>query len=154
MQMYPLQMVDRPDHPIDKIAIDLIKDLNVSTSGNHYILTIMDHLTGWPKAFLYPNKMTDTIVHIFINKYLLVNMCPRYILSDNGIEFQNQIMDDVLQQLDIHCIFSASYHLHSNRKLEEFQKYLMPTLKKLCENDLDNWNQYLNQVLASYHVTL
>ena len=26
-------------------------------------------------------------------------------------------------------------------------------LKKLCENDQGNWDQYLNQVLASYHIT-
>ena len=24
---------------------------------------------------------------------------------------------------------------------------------KLCEKDLDNWDKYINQVLASYHVT-
>ena len=29
----------------------------------------------------------------------------------------------------------------------------MPTLKKLCEKDLANWDKYLNQVLASYRVT-
>ena len=34
MQMYPLQMMDIPDWPFDKIAIDLVTDLNVSTSGN------------------------------------------------------------------------------------------------------------------------
>ena len=37
--------------------------------------------------------------------------------------------------------------------MEVFQKYLKPTLKKLCEKDLSNWDQYLNQVLASYRVT-
>ena len=35
-----------------------------------------------------------------------------------------------------------------------FNKYLKPTLKKLCEKDPDNWDKYINQVLASYCVTL
>ena len=30
---------------------------------------------------------------------------------------------------------------------------MKPTLKKLCEKDPSNWDQYLNQVLASYRVT-
>ena len=34
-----------------------------------------------------------------------------------------------------------------------FHKYLKPTLKKLSEKDLDNWDKYISQVLASYHVT-
>ena len=80
-------------------------------------------------------------------------MCPQYILSDNGTEFKNSLMDQVLQQLGFDRIFSAPYHPQSNGKLEVFHKYLKPTLKKLCEKDLTNWDKYLNQVLASYRIT-
>ena len=101
-----------------------------------HILTIIDHLTGWPEAFPIPDKSTDTIVSTFINEYLLVHMCP-----------------EVLQQLGIDRILSAPYHPQSNGKLEVFHKYLKPTLKKLCERDPTNWDKYLNQVLASYRTT-
>ena len=80
-------------------------------------------------------------------------MCPRYILLDNGTEFKNNLMDQVLQQLGIDRIFSAPYHPQSNGKLEIFHKYLKPTLKKLCEKDPANWDIYINQVLASYRIT-
>ena len=56
-------------------------------------------------------------------------MHPRYILSENGTEFHNQLMDQVLKQLSIDHIFSASYHHQSNGKLEVFHKYLKLTLK-------------------------
>ena len=65
-------------------------------------------------------------------------MCPCFILSDNGTEFKNQLMDNVLQQLVIDCIFTAPYHPQSNGKLEVFLKCLKPTLKKLGEKDPDN----------------
>ena len=81
-------------------------------------------------------------------------MCPQYILSDNGTEFKNSLMDQVLQQLRIDRIFSAPYHPQSNGKLEVFHKYLKPTLKKLCEKDPANWDKYLNQVFTRYRVTL
>ena len=89
----------------------------------------------------------------FINKYLPVHMCPGYILSDNDTEFKNNLMEQVLKQLGIERIFSAPYHPQSNGKLEVFHKYLKPTLKKLCEKDPSNRDQYLDQVLASYRVT-
>ena len=107
-------------------------------SGNKHILTIIAHLTGWPEAFPIPDKSVDTIVSTFINHCLPVHICPRYILSDNGTEFKNKIMDQVLQQLGIDCIFSAPYHPLSNGKLEVFHKYLSPTLKKLCKKDPAN----------------
>ena len=142
-----------PDRPFSKIAIDLVMECYTSTSGNKHILTIIDHLTGWPEAFPIPDKSADTIVSTFINQYLLVHMCPWYILSDNRMEFKNSLMDQVLQQLGIDKIFSAPYHPQSKGKLEVFHKYLKPTLKKLCQKDPANWDKYLNQVLTSYRIT-
>ena len=151
---YPLQMKEIPVHPFNKIAIDLVTECETSSSGNKHILTIIDHLTGWPEAFPIPDKSVDTIISIFINQYLPVHMCPRYILSDNGTEFKNQLMGKVLQQLGTESIFSPPYHLQSNGKLKVFHKYLKPTLKKLHEKDPTNWDKYINQVLSSYRVML
>ena len=152
-EAYPLQMTKIPECPFDKITIDLVTECETSSSGNRHILTIKDHLTGWPEAFPIPDKSADTLMSTFINQYLPVHMCPRYILSDNGTEFKNHLMDQVLQQLGIECIFSAPYHPQSNGKLEVSHKYPKPTLKKLCEKDPPNWDKYINQVLASYRVT-
>ena len=152
VQTYSLQMMEIPDRPFDKIAIDLATECKTSNSGNKHILTIIDHLTGWQKAFLIPDKSANTIVSTIINQYLPVHMCLRYILSDNGTEFKNSLMDQVLKQLGIEGIFSTPYHPQSNGKLEVFHKYLKPTLKKSCEKDPSNWDKYINQVLASYRV--
>ena len=107
IQHYPLQMMEIPDRPFDKIAIGLITECDISTSDNKHILTIIDHLTGWPGAFPIPDKTVDTIVSTFINEYLPVHMCPQYILADNGMEFKNSLMDQVLQQLGIDRIFQC-----------------------------------------------
>ena len=80
-------MTEMLDRPFDKIAIDLVTECKTSNSGNNHILTIIDHHVGWPEAFLIHDKSADTIVSIFINQYLPVHMCPRYILSDKGMEF-------------------------------------------------------------------
>ena len=75
VQQYPLQMIEIPDRRFDKIAINLVTECKTSTSGNKHILTIIDHLTGWPEAFPIPEKSADTIVATFINEYLPVDMC-------------------------------------------------------------------------------
>ena len=150
IQHYPLQMMEIPDRQFDKIAIDLVTECE--TSGNKHTLIIIDHLTGWPEVFPIPDKSVDTIVSTFINEYLPLYMCPQYILLDNEMEFKNNLMDQVLQQLGIDRIFSAPYHPQSNGKLEVFHKYLKPTLKKFCKRDPTNWDKYLNQVLASYRI--
>ena len=108
---------------------------------------------GWAEAFPIPDKKADTIV-LFLSTIISPSTCPRFMLSNNGTEFKNQLVDDVLKQHGINCIFSTSYHPQCNEKLEVFHKYFKPTLRKLCENDQDIWDQYINQVCISYHVTL
>ena len=80
-------MTEIPDRPSDKIAFDLVTECKTSTSGNKHILTIIDHLTGWPEPFPIPDKSVDSIVSTFINEHLPVHMYPWYILLDNGTEF-------------------------------------------------------------------
>ena len=149
VQAYLLQMTDILEQTFDKITMDLVTECETSSSGNKHILTIIDHLTGWPEAFPIPDKSADTIVSTFINQYLPVHMCPNYTLSDNGMEFKNHLLVQVLKQLGIKWIFSAPYHPHSNGKLDVFHKSLKPTLKKLCKKDPLHWDKYINQVLAS-----
>ena len=106
VQAYPLQMTETLDRPFVKIAIDLVMVYKTSNSRNKHILTIIDHLMDWPEAFLIPDKSADTIVSTFINHYLPVHMCPRFILSVNGMEFKNNLMNQVLKQLGIERIYS------------------------------------------------
>ena len=153
LQSCLLQMTEILEQPFNKIAIDLVTECVTFTSVNKHILTIIDHLTGCPETFLILDKLADTTVSTFINHYLPVHLCPRYILLDTGTEFRNYVMDQVLQQLGIDYIFSVPYHPQSSSKLEVFHKYLKTTLRKPCVKDPVNWNKYINQDLSSYRVT-
>ena len=143
-------MMKIPDRPFDKITMDLVTDFTKSNKGNKHVLTIIDLLTGRPEVIPIRNKSADTITKAFIRHYLPRHMCPWFILSDNGMEFKNQIFDKVTKNLGIERIFSAPYHPQSNGKLETFHKFLKPTLKKMCAEDQDNWDDYVEQVLGTY----
>ena len=76
IQHYPLHMMEIPNRPFDKIAIDLVTEYETSTSRNKHILAIINHLMGWPEAFPIPDKSADTRVSTFIKKYLPVHRWP------------------------------------------------------------------------------
>ena len=75
VQQNPLQMTEIPDKPFDKITIDLVTDCELSTSGNRHILTIIDHLMGWPEAFPIPDISADTTVATLINPLFYQLIC-------------------------------------------------------------------------------
>ena len=143
-------MMEIPDQPFNKIAMDLVTDFTESNKENKHILTITDLLTEWLEAISIPNKSADTITKAFIRHYLPRHLCPLFILSDNGMEFKNQTFDRIVKDLSIKRIFSAPYHPQSNGKLETLHKFLKPTLKKMCAEDQDKWDDYVKQVLGTY----
>ena len=134
--------------------MDLVTDFTESNKGSKHILTIIDLLMGWPEVIPIPNKSADTITKAFIRHYSPRHLCPQFLLSDNGTEFKNQIFNKVTKDLGIKRIFSAPYHPQSNGKLEIFHKFLKPTLKKMCAEDQDNWDDYVEQVLGTYRGVL
>ena len=58
-------MTEIPDRSFDKIAIDLLKECDILTSGNKHILIIIDHLAGRPEMFPIPDKTMDTMVSVW-----------------------------------------------------------------------------------------
>ena len=114
VQSYPLQMTQILKWPFDKITIDLETECKTSTSGNKHILTIIDcHLTGWPEAFPILRQVSRYhSIHIHSVTTFQFTCALGTILSDNGTELKNQLMDQVLQQLGIGlhllCIIPSS----------------------------------------------
>ena len=156
VQAYPLQMTETPDRPFDKIAIDLVTECKTSNSGNKHILTIIDHLMGWPEAFPIPDTSADIIVSTLINQYLPVHMCPRYTSSDNGTEFKNNLMDQVLKQLGIKSIFQ---HLTILRATESWKfsiniwnQHWRSYVRRNCPTGISTWIRFLPVV--EWHQTL
>ena len=95
VQSYPLHMMEIPDRPFDKIAMDLVTDFTESNKGNKHILTIIDLLTGWPEAIPIPNKSADTITKAFIRHYL-----PRHVPPVHIIRQWNRIQEPSFRQSD------------------------------------------------------
>ena len=53
-------------------------------------------------------------------------------------------------QLQLPTTITTNYQL----QLETFHKFLKPTLKKMCAEDQDNWDDYIEQVLGTYRGVL
>jgi hypothetical protein len=59
----PLSMTDFAPYPFAKISMDISGPYPKSLSGNKYILSIVDHYSGWPEAFPLPDKSAENIAH-------------------------------------------------------------------------------------------
>ena len=147
---YQLQTTEIPEQPFVKVGIDLIVELDVSHSGNKNILVVVDHLTGFPIAVPIPNKEASTVVEAFYEKVILEHTAPSIVLSDNGKEFANDTMAHLCEAFNIKHTFTSPYMPQANGKTENFNQFLKASIRKLCQDDKQGWDQVLGQILMAY----
>ena len=93
---------DKPSpslHPIpvsdtwNKVGIDLI-ELPVRKNGNQYCITLTDYFSKWTEACPVPTKEA-THVAAFLYRMIPRHGCPQEIISDQGRELCNKLVDSL-----------------------------------------------------------
>jgi hypothetical protein len=90
-------------HVRDKFfhSLDLSGPYPQSLSGNRYIVGIVDLYSGWPEAFAVPDKTAATIAHLIIEDIFPRFGAPLEIITDNGTENENKVVNETLKELNI-----------------------------------------------------
>ena len=104
---------------------------------------MVDHLTGWPIAKAIHNKEATTVANAIFEKLILEYDAPE-VLSDDGKEFINDTLSYVCQEFNIEQHFTSPYTPRSNGKMENFNKFLKASIRKLCQEDTVAWDQVLD----------
>ena len=143
-------MIEIPRRAFVKVSADLIVELPVSHYSNKNILVMVDHLTGWPIAKAISNKEATTVANVIFKKLILEHGAPEVLLSDNGKEFTNDTFAYVCQEFNIEQHFTSPYTPRSNGKMENFNKFLKASIRKLCQEDTAAWDQVLDQIMFAY----
>jgi len=73
--------------PMDRVGIDILGPLTTTESGNKYILVCTDYLTKWAQCYALANMSAETVVQIFMERFVCIFGCPLEILSDRGPTF-------------------------------------------------------------------
>ena len=148
-QRAAMQETDNLPYPFAKVGLDLSSPYPKTLSNNKYIATFVDWYSGWPEAFPIPDKTVDTIAHFIIGEIF-----PRYgaclqIVTDNGTEFENKVVKETLEELNISHVTTSYYHPQSNAKVERFHRTLHDILAKMVDDKVGTWDLFLNQALAA-----
>ena len=128
--------------PGDHWAIDLATFNQVSTSGNTYMLVMVDICTRFCILRALPNKQSDTLVKTLTQVFCDFGI-PRIVQSDNGKEFKNSNMKNLAQSLGFHHRFSTPYHPRGNGIAERFVQTATEIIRKKTEGASRDWDYHI-----------
>ena len=62
----PMQDMPIPNFPFELVGIDTCGPYPETIIGKKYVITVVDHLTGWPEAIPTADKTTNTVANILL----------------------------------------------------------------------------------------
>lgn len=145
----PLQIV-RVGAPMERVAVDVAGPFPVSSSGNRYIVVVIDYFTKWPEAFAVPNQEAATVARVLVDEFFSRFGLPNELHSDQGRNFESKLFQECCQLLNITKTRTTPLHPESDGMVERFNRTLVQEMAKRCRHGQDDWDQHIPTILMSY----
>ena len=88
--------------PMKFISMDIIGEFNPpSEKGNKYALTVICMHTGFTFCIPIPDKLAVTVAKAYINNVYCWFGASHKILTDNGKEFKNALLNEVAKEIGV-----------------------------------------------------
>ena len=143
-----------PNQPNERVHIDLFGPLKTSSEGNKFILVITDAFTKYAVISAIPNKEAETVARALFDRWISLFSCMKTLVSDNGKEFCNKIMDHLSKRFNIQRRTTSAHHPQSNVAAEAFNRTIIKYLKTHLENQTLDWQEWLPAIMIAYNTQI
>ena len=150
----PMVIPDLPTFPMQTVASDMMGPLPRTKEGFQYIVTFVCLFTGYPEAFPTRTKNAEEIAAIFLTEFIPRHTVPLRLLTDQGGEYQNRLLELLAANLGMVQVRTAPYRPSSNGVCERFNRVLSDGLSKRVWNRQEDWVYYLPCVLLAYRTSV
>ena len=103
-------------YPTQVMTVDLVGPLPESERGNSYIMVVGDYFSRWMKAIPIPNREASTVTEKLIDEVFLRFSALEQLHSDQGRQFESQLMSEVCKLLNAHKTQTTPYHPQSDER--------------------------------------
>ena len=148
----PLEMTTQPTAPWQHIAIDLIGPFGrqATERGNRYVLVTLDLLTKGVELAAIPDKSAETVANSLIENVVYRHGLPESILSDRGLEFNNQHLALVAQAMGLDKKLVSAFHPEANGAVERANQTIGALIRRNVQESGCEWDACLGIVQFQY----
>ena len=144
----PILQYPTPDRPFDTVAVDVLQ-LPMSHQGSGYVLVCVDHFSRFVVLVPLKSKTAEAVAYALVMNLICPYTTPKVLLSDNGTEFKNELIEHICLQYGIKQTFVTAYHPQANGLVERTNRKILETLRPFVNGFQYAWEDWLPQVAAS-----
>uniref|UniRef100_A0A3Q2QNB4 Integrase catalytic domain-containing protein n=1 Tax=Fundulus heteroclitus TaxID=8078 RepID=A0A3Q2QNB4_FUNHE len=130
-----------------------ITELPVTSFGNRFVRVVQDHFTKYVNAYAMSDQKATTVVQLLCERYIPEHGVPEELLSDQGRQYESEIIHTICQRLQMTKKRTSLYHPRGNRMVERFNRTLKEQLARLIQDYGGEWDHHLPAVVLSFNST-
>ena len=138
--------------PFEVVAIDFSL-LEKASNGQENVLVITDVFSKYTVAVPTKNQKSVTVARVLVDKWFHKFGPPMRIHSDQGRDFESQLVKDLCSLYNIKKSRTTSYRPQGNGQCERFNRTLHNLLKTLPPEKKKKWPELLDSVVYFYNTT-
>ncbi|CAF1031511.1 unnamed protein product [Brachionus calyciflorus] len=112
-----------------------------------------EYLTKFPYAKQIRSK-TATEIADNLWEFICLFGPPKVVLYDQGKEFNNAVVDNLIQRVGAEHFVTSAYHPRTNGQVERFNGELVKCLRRHCEQNPEDWPKWVPYVLLAYRTRI
>ena len=148
----PLVETSRPGAPWHDVSVDLMGPFGRTATerGNRYVLVALDLFTKSVELAAIPNKSAETVARALCDIVICRHGIPESLLTDRGLEFDNQHMTMLADALGIDKKRISAFHPQANGAVERVNQTLGSLLRRNAQEFEGSWDTQLGLVRFQY----
>ncbi len=103
----------------------------------------VEHLSSYVILAPHKDKTAGAVAHAPIANLFCRYSTPRVLLSDNGTEFRNALLEEICRQFNIKQTFTVTYHPASNGQVERANRKILDALRPVVGGLLEIWEDWV-----------
>eukprot|EP00794_Sanderia_malayensis_P006406 gene6406-biopygen4734 len=133
--------------------MDYMGPLPETSRGNRHLLVIMDHFTKWCEVFPTKDQKARTVASILVSKVFSRFGPPNVLHSDQGRNFESNLMHEICDLMGIHKSRTTAYHPQCDGLVERQNRTLQNMLVPFVSSHKDDWDLWVDLVAFAYNTS-
>ena len=138
------------NRPLQILTADITGPLPRSSLQHKYALVVCDHFSKWIEVFPLRTQDAQEVAKKLL-KVILKFGIPDQILTDQGTNFQSELVEQIWNLLDVHKTRTTPYHPQCDGQSERFMRTLKEMISAYVSENQRDWDQKLDQLTFAYN---
>ena len=137
------------------MASDILGPVTLARiSRARYILVMSDWFAKYVVTVALQDMTAATVANAIIDEWIMNIGAPAVIHTDQGSNFNCELMHDICRNFMVEKTRTTPYHPHGNGQVEIFNRVNADTFSEYCAEKPQEWDMYLPFITFVYNTTV